>query len=280
VPLTMIKSDPRARLKPCLRCGYSLRNVPDARLCPECGLPIWLTLGGNDDLEMSNPQWLRRLTVASLLLGAAHAILTLGILALHGWVLATDEDRYMTRDPSSIAPFVGGPYLALCGVGLMLLGGAEGRIPERAPRLRRATLIAGAIAIAAGAWFVVPYYRFRTPMVLILLVAFAQTVFGWAYMQQLARRIPSQRIGFFAQYLWIGVVILFASLVLRGTGWALWMLYEPWSKSVLVWTLILLAYPPAVTALWLSLARTFHKAADGARKNWEQENSGDATSVA
>jgi hypothetical protein len=68
--------------------------------------------------------------------------------------------------------------------------------------------------------------------------------------------------------------------VLRGTGWALWMLYEPWSKSVLVWTLILLAYPPAVTALWLSLARTFHKAADGARKNWEQENSGDATSVA
>ena len=276
MPLTIIKSDPRARLKPCLRCGYSLRNVPDARLCPECGLPIWLTRGGNDDLEMSNPQWLGRLTVAAVVLGAAHVILTLGVLVLHGWVLATDEERYMTLDPGSIAPFVGGPYLALCGVGLILLGGAEGRIPERAPRLRRAALVAGAIALAAGVWFAVPYYRFNTPMILILLVTCAQALFGWAYLQQLARRIPSQRIAFFAQYLWIGVAVLFASLVLRGVGWALWMLYEPWSKEVLVWTLVLLAYPPLVAWLWLSLARTLHNAAKAARKNWEPENSSDA----
>ena len=271
MPLVMIKSDPRARLKPCLRCGYSLRNVPDARLCPECGLPIWLTLGGNDDLEMSNPAWLRRLTAAALLLGIAHALLTLGILVLQGWLLATDQERYLTFDPGSVVPFVGGPYLALCGIGLILLGGAEGRIPERVRSRRRATLVAGAVALAAGAWFVVPQQRWNTPMVVILVVTCAQAIFGWAYLQQLARRIPSQRIGFFAQYLWIGVLILFASLILRGTGWALWILYEPWSKHVLIWTLVLLAYPPAVAALWFSLARTFHNAAKGARKNWEPD---------
>ena len=268
----LIKSDPRARLKPCLRCGYSLRNVPDARLCPECGLPIWLTLGGNDDLEMSNPQWLRRLAVGSLMLGVAHAMLTLAVLVLHAWVLATDEQRFFNFDPASVVPFIGGPYLALCGLGLILLGNAEGRIPDRVRGRRRATQIAGAVALAAGTWFAVPYYRFHTPIFLILLVAAAPAVCGWAYVQQLARRIPSPRIAFYAQYLWIGVIIVLASLVLRGTMWARWILYEPWLKHVIGWTLFLLVYPPLATVLWLSLARTFRIAGHAAQKNWEPDN--------
>ena len=268
MPLVMIKSDPRARLKPCLRCGYSLRNVPDARLCPECGLPIWLTLGGNDDLEMSNPSWLRRLSLAALVLALAHVILLLAVVALHGWVLTTDEERYLDFDPGSVAPFVGGAYLALCGLGLILLGSEEGRIPERVRGLRRATAVAGAITFAAGVWFITPYYGWHTPMILVLLVCAGQAVFGWAYVQQLARQIPSRRIAFFAQYLWIGVVIVFASLVLHGTMWALWLIYEPWSKPVLAWTLFLLIYPPVTVTLLIRLALTLRRAALGAEHNW------------
>jgi hypothetical protein len=268
LPLVMIKSDPRARLKPCLRCGYSLRNVPDARLCPECGLPIWLTLGGNDDLEMSNPAWLRRLSFAALVMALGHVILFLGVLALHAWVLATDEYRYLDFDPGSVAPFVGGAYLALCGLGLNLLGSDEGRIPERVRGLRRATVIAGSVAFAAGVWLVTPYYGWHMPMVLVLLIAAGQAAFGWAYIQRLARRVPSNRIAFFAQYLWIGVVIVFASLVLRGTVWAMWILYEPWSKHVLAWTLFLLVYPIVAIALLVRIALTLRRAAIGADRNW------------
>ena len=268
MPLVMIKSDPRARLKPCLRCGYSLRNVPDARLCPECGLPIWLTLGGNDDLEMSNPTWVRRLSFAAGVMALGHVVLFLAVVVLHAWVLTTDEERYLYFDPGSIAPFVGGAYLALCSLGLILLGTDEGRIPERVRALRRATLIAGCIAFAAGVWFMTPYYGWHMPMVLILLIAAAQAAFGWAYIQKLARRIPSNRIAFFAQYLWIGVVIVFASLVLRGTVWAMWILYEPWSKPVLAWTLFLLVYPIVAVALLVRIALTLRRAAIGADRNW------------
>ena len=268
MPLVMIKSDPRARLKPCLRCGYSLRNVPDARLCPECGLPIWLTLGGNDDLEMSNPTWVRRLSFAAGVMALGHVVLFLAVVVLHAWVLTTDEERYLYFDPGSIAPFVGGAYLALCGLGLILLGTDEGRIPERVRGLRRATLIAGCIAFAAGVSFMTPYYGWHMPMVLALLIAAAQAAFGWAYIQKLARRIPSNRIAFFAQYLWIGVVIVFASLVLRGTVWAMWILYEPWSKPVLAWTLFLLVYPIVAVALLVRIALTLRRAAIGADRNW------------
>ncbi len=271
MPLVMIKSDPRARLKPCLRCGYSLRNVPDARLCPECALPIWLTLGGNDDLEMSNPRWLRRLALASLTLAAAHAILFAGVAVLHAWVLATDQERFMAFDPGSVVPFVGGPYLALCGLGWILLGIDEGRIPERARGLRRATLWAGAVALTAGVWFVTPYYRWHTPMFLVLLVAAGQAVVGWAYVQQLARRIPSRRMGLVAQYLWIGVAVVFASFVLRGSMWAMWIIYQPWSKSVLAWTLFLLIYPPIAVVTLARIALTLRRAAKGADANWGPE---------
>src|SRR2546423_5256295 len=70
---TRIVNDPKAREKPCLRCGYSLRKLPDARHCPECGLSVWLSLKQGDSLDLSNPAWLRRLATACWVIAAAHA---------------------------------------------------------------------------------------------------------------------------------------------------------------------------------------------------------------
>jgi hypothetical protein len=63
--------DERAKLRPCLRCGYSLRSNLDAKRCPECGLTVWLSLTRNNALDMSNPDWLRRMTIGSWVLGIA-----------------------------------------------------------------------------------------------------------------------------------------------------------------------------------------------------------------
>src|SRR5215210_5353683 len=71
---TQMVNDKRAREKPCLRCGYSLRQIPDARHCPECGLSAWLSLHEGDALDRSNPAWLLRLTFASAMLAIAQGI--------------------------------------------------------------------------------------------------------------------------------------------------------------------------------------------------------------
>jgi hypothetical protein len=267
----ILKSDPRARLRPCLRCGYSLRNVPDARVCPECGLPVWLTLGGNDDLEMSNPQWLRRLALAMLVLAAAHALLFLGVLGMHALHAFVEDPWLVMYEDGHAVDYVGAAYFAGCGVGLILLGGEEGRIPERARGLRRTAIVAGAIALGLAAWAAAPVYDFPIPIFLMLLIATGQAVAGWAYVQQLARRIPSRRIETFANYLWIAVLLAFASVFLRGFGWVTWMLYSPWSRYVVAWTVFLTIYPPLAMAMFIALARRFHLASKAAAKNWEAE---------
>src|SRR5437667_1226742 len=77
MPLVLVKSDPKAREKPCLRCGYSLRKILDARNCPECGLSVWVSLNQNDSLEWSRPDWLRMIATGAFVMAAAQM---LGIL--------------------------------------------------------------------------------------------------------------------------------------------------------------------------------------------------------
>ena len=66
MPFEMMRPERRARLKPCLRCGYSLRHNNESRNCPECGLAVRISRGGDDTLEMSDPAWLRRQQLAVL----------------------------------------------------------------------------------------------------------------------------------------------------------------------------------------------------------------------
>ena len=49
---------------PCRRCGYNLRSLSLARNCPECSLPIELSMKG-DLLQAANPDWLRWLIVGA-----------------------------------------------------------------------------------------------------------------------------------------------------------------------------------------------------------------------
>ena len=79
MPFVMMKPDQRARLKPCLRCGYSLRNNIDARNCPECGLAVRISLANDDSLHMSNPAWLRRLALGAAAFLVAHILLLAGM---------------------------------------------------------------------------------------------------------------------------------------------------------------------------------------------------------
>src|SRR5215471_416587 len=71
-------SDKQARLKPCLRCGYSLLRIAGAKNCPECGLAVRISLAGNSGLEWSNPRWQRVVALGFGVLALGMACRVLG----------------------------------------------------------------------------------------------------------------------------------------------------------------------------------------------------------
>ncbi|MDB5327969.1 MAG: hypothetical protein JWM57_3538 [Phycisphaerales bacterium] len=85
-----ILTDARAREKPCLRCGLSLRKHLDDRYCPDCGLSVWMSLNPNESLDYSNTQWLRKAARGSWLMAAIQVIaLAAYLIGFAGMVMPT-----------------------------------------------------------------------------------------------------------------------------------------------------------------------------------------------
>src|SRR3954469_19121949 len=135
MPLVLIKSDPKAREKPCLRCGYSLRKTLDARNCPECGLSVWVSLNQNDSLDWSRPDWLRQIAVGAFVMAGAQLLgMWMAVLMvmprLWGWLASA---------------WVVAAYLLSLGVGMVLLGLPEKRYPDRLKGYRWFVVVAGSV---------------------------------------------------------------------------------------------------------------------------------------
>lgn len=74
-------SDARAREKPCLRCGLSLRKHLDDRHCPQCGLSVWMSLNSNESLDYSNARWLRKASRGAWVMAGVQVLAFLAYLA-------------------------------------------------------------------------------------------------------------------------------------------------------------------------------------------------------
>jgi hypothetical protein len=84
------RSDPRAREKPCIRCGLSLRKHLDDRYCPDCGLSVWMSLNANDALDYSNANWLRKASRGAWVMSAIQTVaLVAYVVALVGIATST-----------------------------------------------------------------------------------------------------------------------------------------------------------------------------------------------
>jgi hypothetical protein len=264
MPLVIIKSDKRAREKPCLRCGYSLRGNLDAKYCPECGLSAWLSLNGNDALDASNPLWLRRLVIACIILLAAQAA---GLFMWIGIEPALLQNLGQARRSIAILSLVGAVHFFAYNLGLGLLVWPERRYPDRLKTLRYCgwtVAVAGMLAglgMLAVALRTSSLFLFRLPLHLMLLL---EAVATFAYLHKLARRVPNSLLARLCAYLMLLPALSFAKafpvFAFLVAFQALAVLeYLPW------------VYLPVFMGLFGWFIRIFVRAQRLAREQWGAE---------
>jgi hypothetical protein len=279
MPLVMIKSDPRAREKPCIRCGYSLRKVTGATHCPECGLSVWLSLNQNDTLEVSNPDWLRRVALAVWVMAAANALMLASLVPVAGHLIQRMQahqrfleamelaERY-PDDPSKwgqgllppprpdftvlrSALLIGAAGFAAYHVGLFLLASNEGRYPDKlaGPRVGARVVCGFAVLVLL---LVVPQVA-RTepspPVWFIRLVAVASAVLTWTFLRELARRVPHKGLRRTSGWLIVVPLVSLGYTFIRREDWPPDLIPVPYlalAAGVMVWFGLLLRRTAAV----------------------------------
>jgi hypothetical protein len=206
---------------PCRKCGYNLRGLTMQGRCPECGMPVGISIQG-DLLRFSNPRWLETLRRGVNLILAGIAIMVLliiisillqiarvnagqvqalggflglgsaALLIAGGWLLTTPdpsgigEDRYGTsRKIIRIALIV--------GLASNLLNLSQTVIHD--PTLLLALAVLGGLAGLVG-----------------LVGQFAQL----QYLSKLAQRIPDPPLSDRARFLMWAIGISYGVLLLIG----------------------------------------------------------------
>jgi hypothetical protein len=293
--VTMIKSDVRAREKPCLRCGYSLRKI-DSTHCPECGLSVWLSLNQNDTLEWSNPGWLRRMSSGLWVMAGAQALafVAYALMLVHmvpEFKYRQQLDRVqraaMTGDERAVeaaaaavqlpppadfalirtAILLAAVYLVAYHAGLLLLTRSEQRYPDRTATPRAFAYVvsglAGLVALAMLAWAVSP----TTLSIFgngLKVLAIASGLVTWTYLRAMAKRVPNATLARIAAWL---MLVPLLSVLKVFPFFAFFIAHEFW------WLLDLIAvvYIPFSAVLFVWYARIFTRAAASAEQSWSAE---------
>ena len=295
--MTIIKSDARAREKPCLRCGRSLRKLLDAKHCPDCGLSVWMSLNQNDALDWSNPAWLRALSVGTGIMAVAQVI----VLAAYAILMLPAAGPLEKRLPW--AALLGGIYLIVYSMGLLLACRRERRYPDRLSGYRLAAQIAAVVGIVTGAalcakgastlaggWPVyypvpdampedfdpdvmaaygddpfAPQVRGAGWLTLAKLVLAASAVTTFAYLRKLAQRIPNSTIARMSGYILFLPLIPFLKAFPIIGGILAWRFFD-----TIISLLPILYYPFSAWLLaWFAL--TLHRSVAHAAAAWAKE---------
>ena len=270
--IVLVKSDPRAREKPCLRCGYSLRKIVDSTHCPECGLSIWLSLNSNDALDWSHPEWLRRMSAAAWIMAVAQLIGLAAVVLLwreHPAAVQFPMAGSQIALPMVIPPppphfrFTGlcaGGYLLMYNAALLLLAVDEGRYPDKWRSYRWAGRITAGAGILIGSYLVLSAsneFLFRVSLL-------ASAVATFAYLRKLAARIPnSLLVRICSIVLFVPVLSLLKTVPILWYFAAIQFLgileYLPW------------IYLPASVVLFGWFAVLFRRSAISAAEGWLKE---------
>jgi len=265
---------------PCRKCGYNLRGLSENARCPECGVPVGLSLRG-DLLRFADPDWVhqvaRGLTIILLMIPVSLVVgLVVGLLAQG------------SRTSVALAGVAVG-IISFYGVWLMTEPdpsrvGEDANITVR--RVIRFSLIVGLaseptqLGLEQG-YFVGPMQvalgLFGLVVVLVGLVGeFAKFI----YYERLARRIPHDKLAARARFLrWAWTVAL---LLMTAVGGVLALLLAPGNPNLAgaaaglgcvssLVGLALLVFGVMTIFLLLRLRRALVEQAKLARATWAAE---------
>jgi hypothetical protein len=270
---TIIVSDKRGRLKPCLRCGYSLIRIAGARNCPECGLAVRVSLSNDKSLSWSNPRWQRSLAVAFGLL--AFGFFCTIISSVGSWFAYGADESYYTLDNAVIqalyqfSRLIGELSPIICGMALCLLAKGERRYPDTSVGARRITLGAGIFVLVVGllkASLRHGLWRFLPPWGSEI---FYRTVYGpWipliitiltcSYSKSLAKRGQAPLLSKVSQ----------APIYVSAAGFWVWLLSLDrffWPLRSIVWDWL---FPLSMIAMLMLTVRVLLSNAREAELNW------------
>ncbi len=202
----------------CLQCGYNLTGLDDRRPCPECGLLVGLSRMDKSNLGKNHPQWLRTLTVGSVLLLLAMVLgigTPIGIVSLaeqrqdrmswsvggFGWmsdIMTSDTVVQRLRLGVSIVVILAAPLLMLLGVVALTSRPkwvAQGRLAVVGLRVTAVVVFAAVtllgLLIAGWSHLGVSEWLFGSTIIggSVALMVLAATMSLW--MKNLARRAPA-----------------------------------------------------------------------------------------
>jgi len=260
----------------CLRCGYDLRGLAAAGLCPECGAPVINSLRGRH-LRYSDPAFLTMLSIGARLVLAAFVLLVIG----WAWAVVTRAIGVFWVGSVSLASAALGLGASICGLaGWWLISSPDpalrGHDPaDRSRSVLRASLIVaaagmmlshfgGMIPVTAGGMFA---NLTRAGFLLGTLAGLVKFFAAMSYLARLAQRIPDEDLAMSPRFLRnVLVVIVLASIALMvlvvtssgfGPGGMIgsYVVILATGVALLVWSL-----------LYIAMLRLFGREIDEARR--------------
>ena len=186
----------------CAGCGYILRGLTEAGVCPECGLAIERSL--RIGLQDSDPQWLRRLEVGSWMIFIAAPVW------VASWATLSATDSILVFEIAGLLPAV------LHVVAYWMVTCPEPGLSQFANVLRAQKAIrffAAAYAICIGFRLIV---AFGSPTAMVVSLGYPVTMLiciGWTatslwYFAHLAKRLPAPRLARVIQILLLLPILL------------------------------------------------------------------------
>lgn len=265
---------------PCRQCGYNLRGLAIASKCPECGVPVNVSVGG-DLLRYSNPQFVGTLHRGVRLMLWAILVTVAGGVA--GIIVAVVVRTALSSLVMQLLPLAGS-VLNIIGAWLLTTPDPSGIGEDRygtSRKVIRIALLAEVLnhVVSFGNLAPVPPPVFTILQVVSVVCGLAGLIGMFAqlqYLEKLALRLPSRPLSDRAKQIKWGLSITYGAVVIIGAFALLLGRVGPGASGVVIAAgctaaiagIVAFVYLIMYLILLVNFSRALAEAAASSREAW------------